>query len=651
MFKIVQQPNQKHQLSNCMYTCDETIKGIYLINDFPVRFEYSPEYEKMAIGANISQRMFFKFTLSDNYNIKITNNNLPITYLKKVTFIINSTSKDKINYDYDEISDYLKTHFNNIPLINDCKYNGFNKVLLQIYATKMEPVKTGISSFINQEQNDNSVKILCDDTEIEILSAIPNIIIPSNNTNLFKSNFNFNEMGIGGLDKEFETIFRRAFSTRLLPQKVLDDLGINHIRGILLYGLPGCGKTLIARKIGKILDCNEPKVVNGPSLLSKYVGESEENVRKLFQDAIDDNGSGKLHLIICDEFDAICKKRGSRNDSTGVNDNVVNQLLSMIDGPKSLNNILLICMTNKKDALDEAVLRPGRLEVQIEIQLPDEKGRYDILKIHTNKMNTQNYLEKVNLNEVATLTPNYTGAELESVVKTAVSYSIAREINPNEIKKNIKPIVTHDDFLKAVDEVKPMFGTKSSELDILTHTKLELLTSQIESIYNITLDDIKKLKNGNKHSVLLMGQHGCGKTKILSHIAKDSCIDCVKFINADTLMFSNDKALQIYEIFEQALKTSSSIVILDSIENIIEYSPLGNIYNNKILQTIYTILNKNIPLNKKIVILMSSSNEALMETFGFDKLTDYQYSINSILNDETMSTIQEYFKIKKNDNH
>lgn len=145
------------------------------------------------------------------------------------------------------------------------------------------------------------------------------------------------------------------------------------------------GKTLIARQIGKMLNGKEPKVVNGPEILNKYVGASEENVRKLFEEAEADQAAhgeaSELHVIIFDEIDAICKSRGSVNSGAGVHDTVVNQLLTKIDGVDSLNNILLIGMTNRKDMLDEALLRPGRLEVQVEIGLPDDKGRLQILQV------------------------------------------------------------------------------------------------------------------------------------------------------------------------------------------------------------------------------------------------------------------------------
>mmetsp|Transcript_17905 Transcript_17905/g.12865 ORF Transcript_17905/g.12865 Transcript_17905/m.12865 type:complete len:151 (+) Transcript_17905:746-1198(+) len=149
---------------------------------------------------------------------------------------------------------------------------------------------------------------------------------------------------------------------------------------MLLYGPPGTGKTLIARQIAKALDCNEPKIVHGPEIFDKYVGGSEKKIRELFEPAEKDmktlGDESKLHIIIFDEIDAICRQRGSSGSGgTGVNETVVNQLLSKLDGVDSLNNILVIGMTNRKDMIDEAMLRPGRLEIHLEIGLPDEKGR------------------------------------------------------------------------------------------------------------------------------------------------------------------------------------------------------------------------------------------------------------------------------------
>lgn len=167
----------------------------------------------------------------------------------------------------------------------------------------------------------------------------------------------------------------------------------------------------MARQIGNMLNAREPKIVNGPQILDKYVGESEANIRRLFADAEEEQkkvlylhfrrkiinshiicfctqagANSGLHIIIFDEIDAICKQRGSVAGNTGVHDTVVNQLLSKIDGVDELNNILVIGMTNRRDMIDDALLRPGRLEVQVEISLPNEDGRFQILNIHTSRM-------------------------------------------------------------------------------------------------------------------------------------------------------------------------------------------------------------------------------------------------------------------------
>lgn len=294
---------------------------------------------------------------------------------------------------------------------------------------------------------------------------------------IFLSDFDFEKLGIGGLDSEFNQIFRRAFASRIWPAHIIKQLGINHVRGMLLFGPPGCGKTLIARQIGKVLNAREPKIVNGPEILNKYVGGSEEKVRELFAEAekeqLEMGDHSMLHIVILDEMDAICKTRGSSRSDSGVSDSVVNQLLSKIDGVDSLNNILLIGMTNRKDMIDDALLRPGRLEVHVEIGLPDTKGRLQILGIHTKSMKDSNRIAPDvidRLGELSGKTKNFSGAEIEGLVKAATSYALTRCVDVNDLskapdEKNL--IVQYDDFQRALDDVLPKFGAKSQELKAL----------------------------------------------------------------------------------------------------------------------------------------------------------------------------------------
>ena len=315
---------------------------------------------------------------------------------------------------------------------------------LEILKGNAAPTAESIAAAKEGDNSPSPMGILVEASRVTVTKGsnssvnLVNVQKSSTSSKMFRPDFSFSKMGIGGLDSELGDIFRRAFASRVYPASVLQKMGLMHVRGVLLYGAPGCGKTLIARKIGKMLVDKEPKVVNGPEIFSKYVGGSEENIRNLFADAKAEmqtkGDESELHVIILDELDAICRQRGTTRGDTGVGDSVVNQLLSFIDGVEALNNILIIGMTNRKDMLDEALLRPGRLEVHVEIGLPNEHGRVQILTIHTKGMKENGFLDAaVSVEALATRTKNYTGAEIEGVCKAAASYAFERNIDKSNL--------------------------------------------------------------------------------------------------------------------------------------------------------------------------------------------------------------------------
>ncbi|KAL3911223.1 MAG: hypothetical protein SGILL_007366 [Bacillariaceae sp.] len=273
----------------------------------------------------------------------------------------------------------------------------------QMFAAASNSAKNGTASSTNGDANDM----------VDFVSGYTPISQAGQDRNAaFESDF---KEAVGGLQSQIDAIVRRVLDGRVLRPAQEDNgnyvekdemttalttaameaqelavLGLTPVRGLLLYGPPGTGKTLLARQIARALRAREPKVFSAPELLDRWVGGSEKLVRQLFAEAEAElaacNGDATrsaLHVIVIDEIDAVFRRRSAGEDSgEQTRASVVNQILAKLDGVNAIDNVLMIGMTNRRELLDEALLRPGRLEVQIEVPLPDIEGRREILQIH-----------------------------------------------------------------------------------------------------------------------------------------------------------------------------------------------------------------------------------------------------------------------------
>ncbi len=241
---------------------------------------------------------------------------------------------------------------------------------------------------------------------------------------------------IGGLS-EVKGRLQEAVEWPLKYPEVFKKIKVEGPKGILLFGPPGCGKTLLAKAVATESEANFI-AVRGPELISKWVGESEKGIRKIFSKA----RQVAPAIIFFDEIDSIAPKRGQES-GVKVTERMVNQLLTEMDGVESLERVIVIAATNRPDILDEALLRPGRFDVIVEIPLPDKESRLDILKIHTKEMP----LKDVDVEKLVDETEGFSGADLKA---------LAREAGLNAIRKNLDKTeyVTYQDFKEALNKVK-----------------------------------------------------------------------------------------------------------------------------------------------------------------------------------------------------
>ncbi|KZT71500.1 vesicular-fusion protein SEC18 [Daedalea quercina L-15889] len=681
-YGVVSAPSDALALSNCLIVHPSDFQQgqhVLVKQQFPLtaRHDNTGKLAPGTIGASATQRQWIGLSLTgDEVTVQpispvppyLQSVDMEVGFLRRGHEVAEQFSADEMSHNFIKAFSGIVLTVGEILVF---EFHGQNlKAVVKGVHTLDLPEKGGGATSGLHAHTHYPHGVVMEKTDITFIKAADSSIKIKSSARkappnaILAPNFKFEDMGIGGLDSEFSAIFRRAFASRVFPPALVEKLGITHVKGILLHGPPGTGKTLMARQIGKMLNAREPKIVNGPEILNKYVGASEENIRKLFADAEkeykekgDESG---LHIIIFDELDAICKQRGSTGGGTGVGDSVVNQLLSKMDGVDQLNNILIIGMTNRLDMIDEALLRPGRLEVHMEISLPDESGRLQILSIHTAKMRQNGVMAPdVSLEELAALTKNFSGAEINGLVKSASSFAFSRHVKVGTlagISDDIENLrVNRDDFMNALDEVQPAFGVSKEELEQVVENGIVHFSSVIDDILRsgkLFVDQVRVSTRTPLVSVLLHGPPGSGKTALAATIAQASQYPFMKLLTPDSMVgFSEaQKVSAIHKVFADSYKSPLSVIVVDNIERLLDFTPIGPRFSNTVLQTLLVLLARRPPKGRRLLILATSSLRPVLTDLGISEVFDSELRVPPISSLRAVVRVLDELEIFPNDN-
>jgi transitional endoplasmic reticulum ATPase len=377
---------------------------------------------------------------------------------------------------------------------------------------------------------------------------------------------------IGGLKNEVQKV-REMIELPLRHPEIFERIGIEAPKGVLLYGPPGTGKTLLAKAVANETNANFYSI-SGPEIMSKFYGESEERLREVFKEAEQKAPS----IIFIDEIDSIAPKR--EEVSGDVEKRVVSQLLTLMDGISARGKLVVIGATNRPNAIDPALRRPGRFDREIEIGIPDEQGRLDILLIHTRGMPLT---DDVELGTIAKVTHGFVGADLESLSKEAAMRSLRRilpEINleqakiPAEILNKIK--VTREDFDAALRDVQP-----SAMREVLVQ-KPNISWEDIGGLHGVKEELAEAIEWPLKHAdlfsqadvrppkgILLYGPPGTGKTMIAKAVATTSEANFISVKGPELLSkWVGESEKGVREVFRKARQAAPCVVFFDELDAI-----------------------------------------------------------------------------------
>ena len=438
---------------------------------------------------------------------------------------------------------------------------------------------------------------------------------------------------LGGLKNEVQKI-REMVELPMRHPELFDKIGVEAPKGVLLYGPPGTGKTLLAKAVAGETNAHFTSI-SGPEIMGKHYGESEERIREIFSQAEENSPS----IIFIDEIDSIAPKRDEVSGE--LEKRIVSQLLTLMDGMKARGKVVVIAATNRPDSIDPALRRPGRFDREIEIGIPDNEGRFDILSIHTRGMPID---KKVNLKQISKTTHGFVGADLEVLSKEAAMRSLRRilpeiDLDEDKISSEIlqKIEITNDDFQEALKEVRPS-ALREVQVQIpdvswddvggLNELKDELREAIEWPIKHKEAYDYVNVETPK--GVLLYGPPGTGKTLIAKALAKMTESNFISIKGPELLSkWVGESEKGVREIFRKARQAAPCIIFLDEIDALVPRRSSGNSDSHVTENIVSQILTEIDGLEElHNVLIIGATNrldivdEALLRPGRFDRIIE-----------------------------